>query len=60
MFSSAGNRVTYQRNFKADTSEEMKDKYRYMARGNSLFENVGDGTFRDVSLEAGANMGRWA
>ena len=60
MFSGAGNRVTYQRNFKADASEEVKDKYRYMARGNSLFENVGDGTFRDVGVEAGVNMGRWA
>ena len=30
------------------------------ARGNSLFENAGDGTFRDVSTERAVTMGRWA
>ncbi len=30
------------------------------ARGNSLYENLGDGTFRDVSSEAGVTRGRWA
>ena len=30
------------------------------ARGNSLFENTGNGTFRDVTEQAGVMMGRWA
>jgi hypothetical protein len=30
------------------------------ARGNTLFQNRGDGTFQDVTLAAGVNMGRWA
>ena len=30
------------------------------ARGNTLFRNAGDGTFRDVSWEARITMGRWA
>ena len=30
------------------------------ARGNSLFMNSGDGTFRDVSVERGVTLGRWA
>jgi hypothetical protein len=25
-----------------------------------LFQNTGDGSFRDVTLSAGVNMGRWA
>ena len=28
--------------------------------GNTLLANQGDGTFRDVSDEAGIRMGRWA
>ena len=31
-----------------------------MARGNTLFANNGDGTFRDVTVQAGVAMGRWA
>ena len=30
------------------------------ARGNSLFRNLGDGRFADVSVAAGVTMGRWA
>ena len=60
MFSSAGNRVAYQRRFKADSDPTTVSLYRRHARGNSLFENTGDGTFRDVSVEAGVTMGRWA
>lgn len=60
MFSAAGNRVTYQRKFKPDVDDAIKANFQKHARGNSLFENVGDGTFRDVSVEAGVTMGRWA
>jgi hypothetical protein len=60
MFSSAGNRISYQRQFKTDASSSIQDHYRRFARGNSLFENAGDGTFRDVTLAAGVTMGRWA
>ncbi|MCH7726219.1 MAG: VCBS repeat-containing protein [Planctomycetes bacterium] len=60
MFSSAGNRVTYQRQFKTGVSEKMRSQYRRHARGNSLFENIGNGMFRDVSVETGVTMGRWA
>jgi len=60
MFSSAGNRVTYQRQFRDTADPEVRALYQRHARGNSLFENVGDGTFRDVSLEMGITMGRWA
>ena len=60
MFSSAGNRIAYQRKFKSDADEETKAMYQRHARGNSLFENVGDGTFRDVSQSARVTEGRWA
>lgn len=60
MFSSAGNRVAYQRRFKSDADEVTRSQFQRHARGNSLFKNLGDGTFRDVSAEAGVLMGRWA
>ena len=60
MFSSAGGRIAYQRSFKPGTTAEVMTLIRRLARGNSLFKNLGDGTFRDVSLETGTTMGRWA
>ncbi len=60
MFSTAGNRIAYQRKFKDGTDEATLEHYRHHAQGNSLFENAGDGTFRDVSVSAAVNMGRWA
>ncbi len=60
MFSSAGERVTTQRRFMPDEDSGTIGAYRRHARGNSLFENVGDGTFRDVSELARVTAGRWA
>ncbi len=60
MFSSAGNRVAYQRRFRGGDDAETLSQFQRHARGNSLFENAGDGTFRDVSVQAGVTMGRWA
>ena len=60
MFSGAGNRITYQRQFKEGAPEETKSQIRRLARGNTLFENAGDGTFRDVSVQAAVTQGRWA
>ena len=56
MFSSAGNRVSYQRNFRPGRTLEPFQRH---ARGNSLFRNAG-GRFEDVSIDAGITMGRWA
>lgn len=58
MWSSAGNRVTYQRAFKP--AEGATRNLQYFARGNSLFENRGDGSFRDVTMETRTEMGRFA
>ena len=60
MWTAAGQRVTAAPGFKADASPEIKAIYRRHARGNSLFRNRGDGAFEDVTLEAGAEFGRWA
>ncbi|HUF62589.1 MAG TPA: VCBS repeat-containing protein [Verrucomicrobiales bacterium] len=60
MFSSAGNRVTYQRQFKPGADAGLRQDIQRHARGNTLFENSGDGTFKDVSTEASVTMGRWA
>ncbi len=60
MFSSAGNRITSQRQFRALEREELRDIYQRFAKGNSLFENAGDGTFREVSREAAVEIARWA
>lgn len=60
MFSSAGNRISYQRQFKSGADSTTRGEYQRFARGNTLFENVGDGTFRDVTLDAHVTMARWA
>ncbi len=59
MFSAAGNRVTYQRHFMDGSSQEKLDSVRYLARGNSLFLNQGDG-FLDDSPAAGVQNAQWS
>ena len=59
MFSAAGNRITYQRQFKPRTSSEVRTAVQHLARGNTLFENTGNG-FTDISVDAGVTFGRWA
>ena len=60
MYSSAGNRVTYQRKLIETQSDQVVAQVQRMARGNTLFANVGDHAFRDVSELAAVTMGRWA
>ena len=60
MFSSAGNRVAYQRNFLSNASPQVRSQFQRHARGNTLFLNTGDGSFRDTSLQTAVTMGRWA
>jgi len=52
--------VSYQRKFQGMVGSDRVDHFGYFARGNTLFRNRGDGTFEDVSVEAGVTMGRWA
>ena len=60
MFSSAGNRIAYQRQFKSNAEADTISQLRRHARGNTLFRNLGNGKFADVSVDAGVTMGRWA
>ncbi|MCA9213836.1 MAG: VCBS repeat-containing protein [Planctomycetales bacterium] len=60
MFSSAGNRITGQSQFQATADTNTRGAFRRHARCNSLFRNLGDGKFRDVSVENGVDLGRWA
>lgn len=60
MFSSAGNRVTFQPEFKPGASNDTKQRMQYLARGNSLFSGGDAGNFQDVSESAGVMMGRWS
>ncbi len=59
MFSSAGGRVAYQRQFGKNNPGAATD-FQRMARGNTLFIADGDGTFRDMSESSGVNVGLWA
>ena len=59
MFSSAGNRVAYQRQFRAGQGRDQLAGFRRHARGNTLFLNGADG-FEDASERAQVTMGRWA
>lgn len=60
MFSSAGNRITYQRQFKLGVNSDLLNDFRRHARGNSLFQAVSGQPFKDVSEVANVTMGRWA
>ncbi|MFT6177991.1 MAG: hypothetical protein ACJAQT_000620 [Akkermansiaceae bacterium] len=60
MFSNAGNRITYQNQFNAHAGAGDKADFQRFARGNTLFQNLGNGQFSDISEPAGVTMGRWA
>lgn len=60
MFSSAGNRITFQQKFQNGDAGEALDAFQRFARGNALFQATPEGGFDDVSPESGATMARWA
>jgi Flp pilus assembly protein TadD/peroxiredoxin len=60
MWSAAGMRVSEQKSFHAKDPETIRAFYRQHSRGNSLYRNLGNGKFQNVSHAAGVDMGRWA
>jgi tetratricopeptide (TPR) repeat protein/peroxiredoxin len=60
MWSAAGLRVSQQENFHEKEPEDTRSLYRQHARGNSLYRNLRNGRFQNVSAQAGVEMGRWA
>ena len=60
MWSAAGIRVSEQTQFHEKDPENIRALYRQHARGNSLYRNLGNGKFQNVSDAVGVQMGRWA
>jgi hypothetical protein len=60
MWSAPGLRVTAAPAFMPDATPEVRALYRRHVRGNSLLRNLGNGRFEDKTIEAHAEMGRWA
>ena len=60
MWSSAGLRISDKAGFRTGSSTEARSLYRRHAKGNSLFRGLGEGQFKDVSMAAGVERGRWA
>ncbi len=60
MWSDAGQRVTEKAGFMPEAPSEVRASYRRHVRGNSLFRNLGDGRFEDVTLAARAEKAGWA
>jgi hypothetical protein len=60
MFSSAGNRIAFQRQFRPGADQQTLAEYQRTARGNTLLLNDGHGKFQDRSVEAAVTLGRWA
>src|SRR5246500_2170999 len=55
-WSSAGIRVSEQKPFHQSDPENIRALYRQHARGNSLYQNLGNGKFKNVSTQAGIEM----
>jgi Tfp pilus assembly protein PilF/peroxiredoxin len=60
MWEAAGQRVSDQKQFHAQASEQIRALYQRHARGNALYRNQGDGTFQNIGHRAGVDMGRWS
>ena len=60
MWTAAGERIASQDAFKESSPPDVRALYRKHAMGNSLFQNNGHGSFRDVTGPSGVAMGRWS
>ena len=60
MYSSAGNRIARQASFQRQVTTSARELLPRFAKGNTLFQNVGNGRFRDIGSALGVEFGRWA
>ncbi|WP_348267792.1 FG-GAP-like repeat-containing protein [Edaphobacter paludis] len=60
MWEAAGQRVSDQGQFHQGTPQSIRALYQRHARGNALYQNEGDGTFKNVGQQVGVAMGRWS
>ena len=58
MWTAAGQRVVEDGAF--EPARDLKAAYRAHTKGNSLYRNLGNGKFENVSAAEGVSMGRWA
>jgi tetratricopeptide (TPR) repeat protein len=60
MWEASGQRVSGQKQFHRQAPEGVRGLYQRHARGNALYKNQGDGTFKNMGHHAGVQMGRWS
>ena len=60
MWVAAGMRVFEDFHFHNGEPESIRSLYRRHMAGNSLYRNQGDGTFGNVAVKAGVEIGRWS
>ncbi|MFZ1085539.1 MAG: FG-GAP-like repeat-containing protein [Terracidiphilus sp.] len=60
MWEAAGQRVSGQKIFHEQAPDSIRELYQRHARGNALYRNRGDGSFRNVGRTAGVEPGRWS
>ena len=60
MWVAAGMRVFGQPHFHDKDPDKIRALYRRHMLGNSLYRNQGNGTFQNVAVQAGVDMGRWS
>ena len=60
MFSSAGSRITRQAQWAGQGRGTTRESFQRFNKGNSLYENVGNGKYREVSHSAAVEVARWA
>lgn len=60
MWVAAGMRVFEDSHFHPGEPETIRSLYRRHMTGNSLYKNLGDGTFQNIGNKSGIDMGRWS
>jgi|CZKL01.1.fsa_nt_gi tetratricopeptide (TPR) repeat protein/peroxiredoxin len=60
MWEAAGQRVSSQSQFHEKAPQSIRTLYQRHAKGNALYRNQGDGTFKNIGEQANVEMGRWS
>jgi len=60
MWTDAGQRVTRSAAFQPAKGKDLAEAYRRHTKGNSLYRNLGDGSFEETGTWQGVEAARWA
>ena len=60
MWTAAGQRVIADPHFAPAHTDDLENTYQRHTMGNSLYRNMGDGSFDEVTKSQNAGFGRWA